>query len=49
MHLGSERPDEQRADSMLPDLVSQLRSQGYGFSTVEQTEWARQKQPENGN
>ena len=49
MHLGSERPDEQGADTILSDLVSQLRSQGYGFTTVDRTEWAGQKQPENGN
>lgn len=49
MHLGSERPDEQGADTILSDLVLQLRSQGYGFTTVDKTEWAMQRQPENGN
>jgi len=49
MHLGSERPDELGADTILSELVAQLRSQGYGFTTVDRTEWAGQKQPENGN
>jgi peptidoglycan/xylan/chitin deacetylase (PgdA/CDA1 family) len=46
MHLGSERPNEQSADTMLSDLIAQLKAKGYSFATVDNTSWAKEKPPQ---
>jgi peptidoglycan/xylan/chitin deacetylase (PgdA/CDA1 family) len=47
MHLGSERPNEQGADTILSDLIAQLKTKGYSFTTVDETLWAKEKPPSN--
>ncbi|MFB3851486.1 MAG: polysaccharide deacetylase family protein [Acidobacteriota bacterium] len=46
MHLGSEREGELRADTILEELISNLKSKGYTFITVEETQWAKEKEVE---
>ncbi len=46
MHLGSERKDELRADTILKDIIRELKKEGYSFVTVEDTKWAKEKEPE---
>jgi peptidoglycan/xylan/chitin deacetylase (PgdA/CDA1 family) len=38
MHLGTERENSLRADTILPELIGRWRAQGYNFSTVDQVE-----------
>ena len=45
MHLGSERDNEMRADSILGQLIDDLRARSYHFATVEDVP----KPPGNGN
>jgi peptidoglycan/xylan/chitin deacetylase (PgdA/CDA1 family) len=48
MHLGSEREGELRADTILEELISNLKSKGYSFITVKDTQWAKQKEVNEG-
>lgn len=43
MHLGSEREGELKADTILKDLIVKLKSLGYTFITVEDTNWAKER------
>ncbi|MCX7830055.1 MAG: polysaccharide deacetylase family protein [Acidobacteria bacterium] len=48
MHLGSEREGELRADTILRDLIRELKAKGYSFITVEDTKWAKFKESDKG-
>jgi peptidoglycan/xylan/chitin deacetylase (PgdA/CDA1 family) len=39
MHLGSERPQNQRVDVILPPLIESLKRENYRFVTVDQVSW----------
>lgn len=45
MHLGSERPHELQAETIICDLIAQLESKGFSFITVDETAWAKEPPP----
>ncbi len=45
MHLGSERPQSQRLDVVLDQIIEGLKERSYTFTTVDKTAWGRKTPP----